>query len=47
MYMIHLNHVIYQKKQKLMEIIMVVVVEPEVDRHETKKFPKPEKKLGI
>ena len=39
-YMIHLNHVIYQKKQNLMEIILVLVVEPEMDRHKVKNFKK-------
>ena len=46
-YMIHLNHVIYQKKQNLMEIIMVVVVKPEMDRHKVKSFKKLKKKLGL
>ena len=39
-YMIHLKHVIYQKKQNLMEIIMVVVAKPEMDRHKVKSFKK-------
>ena len=46
-YMIHLNHVIYQKTQIFMGIVMVGVADPEMDRHISKKFKKPEKKSDI
>ena len=46
-YMTHLNHVIYEEKQNFMEIVMVGVSKPEMDRHISKKFQKPEKKLDI
>ena len=44
-YMIHLNHVIYQKTQIFMGIVMVGVADPEMDRHISKKFQKTEKKF--
>ena len=46
-YMTHLNHVIYEEKQNFMEIVMVGVSKPEMDRHISKKFQKPEKKSDI